>query len=56
MKPIKRRKEERWEYPVQTKLTKDQMEKLRKKMIKEDDGSGMNMSHYLRKIILTSLK
>ena len=55
MKPIRRKKDERFEYPVHTKLTKTQMNRLREKLIKNDDGSGVNMSLYLRKIILASL-
>jgi len=51
MKPIKRRKEERWEYPVQTKLTKTQYNLLKNKL--DDD---LNVSQFLRKLIVTHLE
>ena len=50
MKPIKRRKEERWEYPVQTKLTKAQYKLLNDKASR----FSMNMAQFLRMIIFES--
>ena len=55
MKPIKRRKEpkNRLEFPVQTKLTKEEYYQLKK--AGEDDEVHITTASYLRRLIISSL-